>query len=170
MSLLAQNSTLVNQNQGNAVTQSYYEHLSGPAASQLSKNYFILSGTSMATPVVSAAAADLLQANPSLTPDQVKAILMETAYKTFPQYSSVTDPVSGQTFTYSYDLFTIGAGYLDLGASMTLIHMPPAAGTAMSPVAEYDATSGNVSLAFDASSIWSDRTMWGASITITGEK
>ena len=45
---------------------------------------------------------------------------------------------------------------------MTLIYMPPAAGTAMSPVAEYDATSGNVSLAFDASSIWSDRTMWGA--------
>ena len=38
-----------------------------------------LSGTSMATPVVSGAAAMLLQANPSLTPNLVKAILMYTA-------------------------------------------------------------------------------------------
>jgi serine protease AprX len=43
--------------------------------------YFRLSGTSMATPMVSGAAAILLQKNPSLTPDQVKAILMATATK-----------------------------------------------------------------------------------------
>jgi len=52
----------------------------------VSNKYFTLSGTSMATAVVSGAAADLLQAQPSLTPDQVKARLMKTAYKVFPQY------------------------------------------------------------------------------------
>ena len=40
----------------------------------------------MATPVVSGAVALLLQKNASLTPDQVKARLMKSAYKTFPRY------------------------------------------------------------------------------------
>src|SRR6266702_1416669 len=49
----------------------------------LSNAYFTLSGTSMASPVVSGAAALLLQQS-RLTPDQVKARLMKTASKTFP--------------------------------------------------------------------------------------
>src|SRR5204862_75736 len=38
-----------------------------------------LSGTSMSTPVVAGAAAMLLQANPTLTPNMVKALMMYTA-------------------------------------------------------------------------------------------
>lgn len=41
--------------------------------------YLALTGTSMATPICAGAAAQLLQAYPVLTPDQVKMTLMETA-------------------------------------------------------------------------------------------
>src|SRR5207302_355759 len=58
-----------------------------------SPSYFRLSGTSMATPVVSGAAALLLQKDPSLTPDQVKARLMKTAWKGFGQYNDAIDQV-----------------------------------------------------------------------------
>ena len=44
-------------------------------------DYFTLSGTSMATPAVVGAAALLLQEQSTLTPDQVKARLMQTATK-----------------------------------------------------------------------------------------
>ena len=77
---------------------------------QVGAAYFKLSGTSMAAPVVSAAAAILLQKEPTLTPDQVKARLMKTASKTFPTTSVATDPVTGVTYTSQYDIFTVGAG------------------------------------------------------------
>ena len=112
----------------------------------------------MATGVVSGVVADLLQARPQLTPDQVKARLMKTAYKKFPTSSSVYDPVSGITYTDQYDIFTIGAGYVDLAAALANTDL--ASGTAMSPTAMYDSNSGNVYLTGDPSSVWGTSYTW----------
>jgi hypothetical protein len=58
--------------------------------------YLSLSGTSMAAPVVSGTIAAMLQANPALTPNAIKAILQYTA----------------QTYA-GYDPLTEGAGFLN---------------------------------------------------------
>jgi serine protease AprX len=78
-------------------------------------NYFTLSGTSMATPVVAGAAAMAFGAIPSFTPDQVKAAMMSSATKNnFPTSSVAVDPVTGISYTSYYDIFTIGAGELNI--------------------------------------------------------
>ena len=167
VSLRSTGSTL-SKDGATAVPYSYYEATTDNNAS---KQFMMLNGTSMATPVVSGAVADLLQGEPALTPDQVKARIMKTAYKQFPQSSTAVDQVTGQSFTSQYDIFTIGAGYLDIGAAMA--NHDVATGTAMSPTATYDAASGNVYLAFDPSSTWygttspaaapsGARAVWGA--------
>jgi len=61
--------------------------------------YVIMNGTSMATPVVSGAAVLLLQKNPGMNPDQVKARLMLTASKNFPVSSTAVDPTTGISYT-----------------------------------------------------------------------
>jgi serine protease AprX len=157
VSLLAPGSTLASDPQ-NAVPLSYYEKTASTTAST---RFLMLNGTSMATPVVSGAVADMVQEQPSLTPDQVKARLMKTAYKTFPVSSTAVDPVTGQSFVSEYDLMTIGAGYLDVAAA--LANKDVATGTAMSPVVQYDSASGNASLVFDRSSTWNDTDVYAGS-------
>ena len=151
------NTTLYNTEVNNRVPYSAYVY-GGPTSP--SRFYFELSGTSMATGVVSGAVADLLQAHPTLKPDQVKARLMKTASKTFPSTSSVYDPAVGITYTSQYDIFTVGAGYVDLAAALASNDL--SSGTAMSPTAIYDSSTGNVRLTSDPSS------MWGASQTWSG--
>ena len=126
--------------------------------------YFILSGTSMATPMVSGAAALLLQQNPNLTPDQVKARLMKTAYKTFPTSSIATDPTTGTIYTSYYDIFTVGAGYLDIWAALNNSDVAPAGQTTLSPAAQYNSTTGVVSVNFSAPQVWSDTLLWGSNL------
>ena len=87
----------------------------------------------MAAGVVSGVVADLLQKSPRLTPDQVKARLMKTAWKSLPAFSSVFDPATGITYTDQDDVFTVGAGYVDVDAALTSTDV--ASGTAMSPTA-----------------------------------
>ncbi len=121
-------------------------------------DYYQLSGTSMAAPMVSAVAALLVQKDPTLTPDQVKARLMRTATK-FPQTSTTSfDAETGYQWTSQYDIFTIGAGYLDATAALADDTKPD--GVALSPVASYDTVSGDVYLVEDLRSVWGQSTDW----------
>src|SRR6266567_3930735 len=114
VSLEAPGSTLVSAAPGNVVYSSYYTS----SASAGGGGYLRLSGTSMATPVVSGAVALMLQKNPSLSPDTVKARLMKTATKAFPLSSVTIDPVTGTPYFSTYDMFTVGAGYLDIAGAL----------------------------------------------------
>jgi serine protease AprX len=67
------------------------------------------SGTSMASPHAAGAAAVLLQANPSLTPNQVRNALQSTA-------APVTD-AAGATL----DFWQVGYGHVDLSAAVNLV-------------------------------------------------
>lgn len=136
---------------------------------EVNSDYFILSGTSMATPMVSAAVATMLGKQPGLTPDQVKARLMKTASKAFPSSSIAVDPVTGQTFTTYYDIFTVGAGYLDLHAALT--NNDTFTGNALSPTALRNVATDTGKLQYASGSgfggtnvVWGDNVMWGSNV------
>ena len=146
----------------NALPVSYYETNSNQNASSA---YYTLSGTSMAAPMVSGAAALLLQQNPSLAPDQVKARLMRSAYKVFPTSSAYFDPSTGITYTDYYDIFTIGAGYLDLAAALNDTTLAPAyAGSALSPTAVFNSSTNQVYMTCPSTCVWGSSVLWGASV------
>jgi serine protease AprX len=150
-----------------ALEKAYPENIVAPKSystnSKGNASYFTLSGTSMATPVVSGAVALLLQKNASLTPDQVKARLMKSADKTFPRTSTATDPTTGAKYTSQYDIFTVGAGYLDIQAALSSTDLAPATlGSAESPAVAKD-KSGNVYLVTGSSVLWGGSIMWGTS-------
>jgi serine protease AprX len=128
--------------------------------------YFRLSGTSMATPLVSGAVALMLQKDPSLTPDQVKARLMKTAWKGFNQYTQSWDEY-GNNYHNQYDIFTYGAGYLDIEAALNNTDL--ATGVALSPTAVYDPISGTVSIVNTTSVVWGGASVvWGATSVVWG--
>jgi len=134
-------------------------------------SYFRLSGTSMSTPVVSGAVALMLQKYPSLTPDTVKARLMKTAWKGFTQYSSSYDDFNNR-YDNQYDLFTYGAGYLDVNAALGSTDV--ANGLALSPTAVYNSKTGTISIVnttlgtgsalYGTSVVWGNSVLWGTSV------
>jgi serine protease AprX len=93
-------------------------HPEGLVAGDGTGRLFRGSGTSQAAAVVSGAVALLLQLNPSLTPDQVKAALVRTA-----------GPVSGGS------AITSGAGELNVAAAASYVRRWPLSPTAFQKAA-----------------------------------
>jgi serine protease AprX len=130
-----------------------------------SPRYMRLSGTSMATPVVSGVAALLLQKTPSLTPDQVKARLMKTAWKAFASSATATDAGTGVVYQIQQDLFTVGAGAVDASAALANTDLAPSyVGAAKSPTAVYDPSTNTVSVVGDPATIWNNSVLWGNAV------
>ena len=119
-----------------AKAEAYYQNTTKP---RLFNQYFMLSGSSTATPVVGGVAALMLQKDSTLTPDQVKARLMKTAWKGFPSYVSATDPKTGVAYNIEEDIFAAGAGAVDASAALANTDFAPATvGSAKSPIVNYD--------------------------------
>jgi len=156
LSLTNVGSTLYRRHPENRVPVSAYTN----SPSTLAPDYYQLSGTSMAAPMVTGAAALLLQKDPTLTPHQVKYRLMRTASKNLPQSSEATDPVTGVTYHSQSDIFTIGAGVLNIPAALTNDEV--SVGAMLSPVVRFDTATGTVVLLQETSAVWGDFGPWGA--------
>jgi serine protease AprX len=121
------------------------------------KPYLSLTGTSMAAPMVAGTVALMMEANPKLTPNLVKAIIEYTAQK------------------YNYDALTQGAGFLNTKGAVDLAKFlyHPQAGQQYPHNNKWSRTInwGNRKLKYGvikpAGSAWALSTQWGA--TETGE-
>lgn len=159
---------LTNTYPGNSVPLGYYVT---NGTSQPSTYYFEMSGTSMASPMVAGAAALLLQKQPSLTPDQIKAKLMKTASKTFPVSTVSTDPVTGAVYTVQNDLFAVGAGYLDTLAALNNMDTISSTKRALSPAVAYNSSTKQVMLVNGSGLVWGDTNLtmsivWGDQVLL----
>jgi serine protease AprX len=180
ISLYTPGDTLDQETPGNEVPFATFQ-TNGSNAS--SGTYYVLSGTSMAAPMVSGAVALMAQQDPTLTPDQIKARLMKTAFKGMVQSSTATDAATGQTFSEQADIFTVGAGELDIQAALANTDLAPAAaGSALSPLAAIN-SDGNVVMVENGSSVlasdflsgdgsgiilWGTSAVWGNDIILWG--
>jgi serine protease AprX len=162
-SLMAPGSTLATNNPNLVVKASRV--LGDVTMDDGTPGYFTLSGTSMATPMVSGTAALLLQKNPLMTPDQVKARLMKTATKFYRGHATAKD-LRGNQFDLQYDIFTQGAGYLESYDALNSNEL--SVGSAVSPTVVRSPT-GVVSLASNPNSVWNNSVIWGASVVWGGD-
>ena len=114
---------------------------------------------------IAGAAALLIQKDPTLTPDLVKARLMKTAFKGFRAYGASVDS-RGHRYNNQADVFTYGAGYLDVMAALN--NTDTGTGYALSPTAFYNSTNNTITIGntvIDSSSvIWGNSVIWGSSV------
>src|SRR5262249_36779844 len=131
-------------------------HVSG----QGNHSYISFSGTSQASAVVAGAAAVLLQANPKLTPVQVKFALQSTA-SAMPQAG----------------LITAGAGSLNVAAAVQMAVKGPSARHVTTNIAGEDVQSNSIAfenvyasgpkpntVLWGQSSIYGDKQVWGNAV------
>jgi serine protease AprX len=149
---------------GSTLDSTYPQYEVGPSSG--TPMYYELSGTSMAAPIVTGAVALMLQQNPSLTPDQVKARLMKTAWKGIGQFTYSHDSW-GNLYNNEYDLFTYGAGYLNVDAALGSTDV--ATGAALSPTAVLNAN-GSVTITNTTpdSNFAGSSVVWGATSVVWG--
>jgi hypothetical protein len=123
------------------------------------KPYLSLTGTSMAAPIVAGTAALMIQANPKLTPNLVKAIIQYTAQD------------------YGYDTLSQGAGFLNTRGAVLLSRFYATAkpGQLMPMQLPWSKTIiwGNRKLTGGVikpnGSAWATNVVWGTSLTVSGQ-
>jgi serine protease AprX len=124
VSLRAPGSTIDTRFPETRVDPSEYRTLTG--GENVPSAYTRLSGTSMAAPMVSAAAIRMLQVNPGLLPNGVKAGLMYSA-----QLLNGYDPVRNETLFY--DPYTQGAGEINLPGAVEMASLMTPWGLSATP-------------------------------------
>ena len=123
------------------------------------KPYLSLTGTSMAAPMVSGTAALMIQANPKLTPNLVKAIIEYTAQD------------------YHYDALTEGAGFLNSRGAVDLARFYATAHAgqrypfqrAWSRTIIWGNHKLDAGVIRPAANAWALKTVWGATRDFLGE-
>jgi serine protease AprX len=115
----------------------------------------------MAAPMVSGAVALMLQKDWTLSPDTIKERLMKSATKTFPLFSTAVDPVTNTSYTSQYDIFTVGAGYLDVMGALNCTDFVAAGSTASSPTAVYNAVASTVTVVNPTNTVTGIHAVWG---------
>jgi len=144
---------------GSTMYQMKSPYLLAGTRATANKPYLSLSGTSMAAPVVSGTVALMLQANPKLTPNLVKAILEYTAQD------------------YHYDALTQGAGFLNSRGAVDLarFYAVAKAGQRYPLQRSWSHTIlwGNrrldAGVIRPAANAWAAKTVWGAARDFGGE-
>jgi len=104
--LVAPGNKVIDAESDNNLLVTLHPQLDAGVSQAENRRQMYLSGSSMATPAVAGAAALLLQANPKLTPNMLKAMLMYSA-----------QPLSG------FNTFEQGSGQLNIEGAMRLVRL-----------------------------------------------
>jgi serine protease AprX len=143
---------------GSALYSTYSAYLLNGTVPTSYPPYLSLTGTSMAAPVVTGAVALMLQANPALTPNAVKAILQYTA-QIYPGYDALTE----------------GAGFLDAAGAVELAQFfaqSPGGTYPSAPTWSAQITWGNHRVSggrlLPGMNAWALTTTWGATTASDG--